>query len=155
LSRKSVPLWAQKFSEGRSKVADDARPGEEVIETTVERLLYSTGFDALVKRWDKCINVGREINVFPRFEYHTFYVVYPFVTYLLTLLRSTFQRTPRSSPHVIFLSDFQSKFFYVNVYIKNIRTGNYVSRDQKHNAHVSVSYDVSASDTLFSFCARA
>jgi hypothetical protein len=26
-----------------------------------------------------------EINVFSRFEYHTFYVLYPFVTYLLTL----------------------------------------------------------------------
>jgi hypothetical protein len=29
--------------------------------------------------WGIC----REINVFPRFEYHTFYVLYPFVTYLL------------------------------------------------------------------------
>jgi hypothetical protein len=29
--------------------------------------------------------ICREINVFSRFEYHMFYVVYPFVTYLLTL----------------------------------------------------------------------
>jgi hypothetical protein len=28
--------------------------------------------------------VCREINVFPRFEYHMFSVLYPFVTYLLT-----------------------------------------------------------------------
>jgi hypothetical protein len=31
--------------------------------------------------------ICREINVFPRFEYHMFYVLYPFVTYLLTLPR--------------------------------------------------------------------
>jgi hypothetical protein len=28
-----------------------------------------------------------EINIFPRLEYHMFYVLYPFVTYLLTLPR--------------------------------------------------------------------
>jgi hypothetical protein len=30
----------------------------------------------------------REINVFSRYEYHMFYVLYPFVTYLLTLPRN-------------------------------------------------------------------
>jgi hypothetical protein len=39
------------------KVADDTGPGAEVTETTVERL-SSCRFRALVKRWDKCINVG-------------------------------------------------------------------------------------------------
>jgi hypothetical protein len=29
-----------------------------VAETTVTKDFYSAGFDALVKRWDKCINVG-------------------------------------------------------------------------------------------------
>jgi hypothetical protein len=29
----------EKFSQGRSKVKDDAQPGEEVAETTVKRLL--------------------------------------------------------------------------------------------------------------------
>jgi hypothetical protein len=29
--------------------------------------------------------ICRKINVFPRFEYHMFYVLYPIVTYLLTL----------------------------------------------------------------------
>jgi hypothetical protein len=29
-----------------------------VAETTVERLVHAVGFDALVKRWDKCINVS-------------------------------------------------------------------------------------------------
>jgi hypothetical protein len=38
-------------------VADDAGPGAEVAETTAKNL-YAAGFDALVKRWDKCISVG-------------------------------------------------------------------------------------------------
>jgi hypothetical protein len=39
LARKAVHSWVDKFSQGRSKVAD-ARPGAEVAETTVEILLY-------------------------------------------------------------------------------------------------------------------
>jgi hypothetical protein len=42
----------EKFSQGRSKVA-----GAEVAETT-SKDFYAAGFDALVKRWDKCISVG-------------------------------------------------------------------------------------------------
>jgi hypothetical protein len=36
------------------------------------KYFYAAGFDALVKRWDKCINVvgGYEINVCSMFEYH-------------------------------------------------------------------------------------
>jgi hypothetical protein len=54
--------------------------------------IFAAGFDALVKRWDKCINVGggyveKYKFFFSRFEYHMFYVLYPFVTYLLTLPR--------------------------------------------------------------------
>jgi hypothetical protein len=40
LSRKAVHIWVEKFSQGRSKVADDARPGrpdEIVAETTVSQ----------------------------------------------------------------------------------------------------------------------
>jgi hypothetical protein len=51
---------------------------------------YSAGFDAVVKRWDKCINVcgGYVMKyVFPRFEHHVIYVLYPFVTCLLALPR--------------------------------------------------------------------
>jgi transposase len=36
LSRKAAHKWVQKFSQGRSKVDDDARRGAEVAETTVE-----------------------------------------------------------------------------------------------------------------------
>jgi hypothetical protein len=87
LSRKAVHKWIEKFSQGRSKVADDARPGEEVAETgcgcrrTSEAMgqVYQCG-------WRIC----REINVFPRFGCHMFYVLYQFMTYLLTLSRIMF-----------------------------------------------------------------
>jgi hypothetical protein len=39
LSGKAFHNWVKAFSQGRSKVADDARPGAEVAETTVKRLL--------------------------------------------------------------------------------------------------------------------
>jgi hypothetical protein len=84
LSRKAVHIWVDKFSQGRSKVADEA----EVAGTTVRRF-YVTGFDALAKRWTKVYQRWwkkcREINILSRLEYHTLYVLYPFVTYLLTL----------------------------------------------------------------------
>jgi hypothetical protein len=57
LSRKAIHNWVEKFTQGCSKVADD--------ETEVYNWLrqqskdfYAVGFDTLVKRWDKCINVG-------------------------------------------------------------------------------------------------
>jgi hypothetical protein len=58
LSHKAVHIWVEKFSQGLSKVADD--------ETDVQMWLrqqskdfYASGLDALVKRWDKCVNIGR------------------------------------------------------------------------------------------------
>jgi hypothetical protein len=88
LSCKTVHNWVKKFSQGLSKVADDARPGSEVTEKTVKRLLRC-GFRRTGKAmgqvyqcwWRICreINVYqcwwricREINVYPGFEYHTF-----------------------------------------------------------------------------------
>jgi hypothetical protein len=50
LSREAFHNWVEIFPEGRSKAADYARPDAEVAETT--------GFDTMVKRWDKCISVG-------------------------------------------------------------------------------------------------
>jgi hypothetical protein len=58
LSPKAVKDWVEKFSQGRSKVADDARPDHPVeiaTETTVQRVntqkdFYTAGFDAGVKR---------------------------------------------------------------------------------------------------------
>jgi hypothetical protein len=91
LSRKAVHNWVEKFSQGRSKIADDARPGAEVAETTDKRLLCcrfrSTG-KAMGQVYQSWWGICREINVFPRFKYNMFYVIYTFVTYLLTLLRT-------------------------------------------------------------------
>jgi hypothetical protein len=39
LTRKPVHNWVNKFSQGRSEVAVDARPSAEMVETTVKRLL--------------------------------------------------------------------------------------------------------------------
>jgi hypothetical protein len=53
----AVHNCAEKFSQGRSKFADDDRPIAEVAETTVKNF-YAAGFDALVKLLDKCMSVG-------------------------------------------------------------------------------------------------
>jgi hypothetical protein len=37
LSRKAVHSWVEKFSQGHSKITDDAGPSMEVAETTVKR----------------------------------------------------------------------------------------------------------------------
>jgi hypothetical protein len=54
LTRKAVHKWLEEFSQGRLKFADDARPRAEVAGTTD---FCAAGFDALLKRWDRCINV--------------------------------------------------------------------------------------------------
>jgi hypothetical protein len=86
-SRKAIHNWVDKFSQERSKVANDARPNAEVAETTVKRLLCC-GFrctgKAMGQEYQCWWTICREINVFSRFVYHMFYVLYPFVTYLLT-----------------------------------------------------------------------
>jgi hypothetical protein len=69
---------------------------------------YAAGFDALVKIWNKCTRINVEGYVekwmfFSRFEYHIFYILYLFVTYLLTLLRIS--RFPQTFPwHVTYSS---------------------------------------------------
>jgi hypothetical protein len=51
--------------------------------------ICAVGFDALLKQSDKCSNVdGRYIEnevLFSSFRYHMFYILYLFVTCLLTL----------------------------------------------------------------------
>jgi hypothetical protein len=56
-SRKAVQNWVEKFSRGRSKVADDETEGRNWLRQQ-SKDFYAAGFDALVKRWDKCIIVG-------------------------------------------------------------------------------------------------
>jgi hypothetical protein len=90
LSCKAIHNWIENFSQGRSKVADD-RPGAKVAETTVWRLLFC-GFRRTGKAMGQVyqylwrILVCREFFFFS-LEYHVFHVLYPFVTYLLTLPR--------------------------------------------------------------------
>jgi hypothetical protein len=79
LSLTAVHNWVEKFTQGRSKVADDDRPGAEVAETTVRRLLCC-GFRRIRKAMGQVCQcwwrICREIKVFPRFEYHMLYVLY-------------------------------------------------------------------------------
>jgi hypothetical protein len=49
LSRKAVHNCVEKLSQGRLKVADDARPGRPVEIATEAKTPYAAAFDALVK----------------------------------------------------------------------------------------------------------
>jgi hypothetical protein len=64
-----VHNYVGNFSQGRSKVADDAPSVVEVAETAVKDL-HAEGFDALVRQWDKCFNVGAGYG-----EKHNFFQV--------------------------------------------------------------------------------
>jgi hypothetical protein len=60
-----------------------------VAETTFKRLLccgLRRSGKAMGQVYQVWWRICREINVFFRFEYHMFYVLYPFVTYLLALV---------------------------------------------------------------------
>jgi hypothetical protein len=84
-------VWSAKKIAGK-RFADD-----EEVETEVRKWLRqqsedfcAAGFDTLIKRWDKCISVSGgyvEKCFFFWFQCHVFYVLDPFVTYLLTLPR--------------------------------------------------------------------
>jgi hypothetical protein len=66
-SRKAVHNWVEKFSQGHSKIADDARPGAEVAETTVKRLLcfgFRRTGKAMGQVYQRWWRICREINVF-------------------------------------------------------------------------------------------
>jgi hypothetical protein len=66
-SRKAFHNWVETISQGRLKVAGDARPGAEVAEATVERLpccrFQRTG-KALGQVYQCWRRICREINVF-------------------------------------------------------------------------------------------
>jgi hypothetical protein len=116
---------------------------------------YAAGFDALAKRWDKSVDVGGgyvqkqffwQCSNITRF---TSYIHLWRICWLSLVVPS--RLSPDLPSWLSSLLVFRIHF-YDNVYIKNIRTSNYVSRDQKHNAHSFMSCDASASDTLSSFC---
>jgi hypothetical protein len=66
------------------RLADDEEVEMEVWKWLRQQSddFYAAGFDALVKRWDKCISVG---GGYVFFQFRISHVLYPFVTYLLTL----------------------------------------------------------------------
>jgi hypothetical protein len=92
LSRKALHNWVEKRGK---RFADDEEVETEVRkwQRTAKRRLCC-GF----RRTDKAMGqvyqcwwrICREISVYPRLKYHVFYVLYPFVTYLLSL-PSSFQ----------------------------------------------------------------
>jgi hypothetical protein len=91
LSCKAVHNWVEKFSQGRLKVADDARPGAEVAETTVKRLLccgFRRARKAMGRVHQYCWRICREINVLFQVRISYVLLVYPFVTHLLTVPRT-------------------------------------------------------------------
>jgi hypothetical protein len=100
LSRKAVYNWVEKFSQGRSKVADGAQPVAEVAEITV-KILLCCGFRSAGKAMEQVYQcwwrICREIKILSRFEYHMFYGLYPFVSYLLSLPRN-YHRVQTDSP---------------------------------------------------------
>jgi hypothetical protein len=50
----------KRFHLGSKRIADDKEVETEVRKWLIQQSkdFYAAGFDALVKRWDKCINVG-------------------------------------------------------------------------------------------------
>jgi hypothetical protein len=85
---KEVHNWVEKFSQGESQMMSDQ--SAEVAEITVKRLLCCgsrrTG-KAKGQVYQCWWRICREINVLFTFEYHMFYVLYPFVTiYWLSLM---------------------------------------------------------------------
>jgi hypothetical protein len=78
----------------------------ELTQTTVKRFLCcgfwrtGKGMGQLYQWWWR---ICREINVFHRFDSHMFYVLYQFVTYLLTLPRMLVQFLTLKSTMVIVL----------------------------------------------------
>jgi hypothetical protein len=88
LLRKADYNWVEKFSQGRSKVAVDARSCAEVSETTVKRHLFC-GFRRISKAMGQVYQcwwrICREINILLQFQMsHVLRFVY-ICDHLLTL----------------------------------------------------------------------
>ena len=56
LSRQVVHNWVQKFSEGRTSIEDEHRVGRITFRQQPKEC-FAAGFQGLVKRWDKCLNL--------------------------------------------------------------------------------------------------
>jgi hypothetical protein len=94
LSRKALHNWIQKRGK---RYADDEEVKMEVRKWLRQqsKYFYAAGFDtgkAMGQAYQCWWRIRREINIFASFEYHMFYVLCPFVTYLLTLPSNTLIR---------------------------------------------------------------
>jgi hypothetical protein len=72
----------------RFHLTDKRFADDEEVETEVKRLLccrFQCTGKAIEQVYQCWWRICREINVLSSFEYHIFYVLYPFVTYLWTL----------------------------------------------------------------------
>jgi hypothetical protein len=127
--RKAVPLWWQTFRWWR-RVWNG---GAEVAEITVKKLLCCrfrrTGKvmgQVYQYWWWMC----REVNVFPRFEYHIFYVLYSFVTSLLILPRTytiiclewRIIRLPEYWPHLLGHSVYLYRTIFCLIFVLSCKT---------------------------------
>ena len=56
LSRQAVHNWVQKFSEGRTSIEDEHRVGPITFRQQPKEF-FAAGFQGLVKRWEKCLNL--------------------------------------------------------------------------------------------------
>ena len=56
LSRQAVHNWVQKFSDGRTSIEDEHRVGWITFRQQPKEF-FTAGFQGLVKRWDKCLNL--------------------------------------------------------------------------------------------------
>jgi hypothetical protein len=77
LPRKVVHNWEDKFSQGRSNVADDARPGRPIEITTEVRLLccrFRRTGKAIGQVYQCWWRICRETNVFFPGSNITFYI---------------------------------------------------------------------------------
>ena len=60
LSRQAVHNWVQKFSEGRTSIEDENPAVERAVRAWFRQQpkeFFAAGFQGLVKRWDKCLNL--------------------------------------------------------------------------------------------------
>jgi len=56
LSRQAVHNLVQNFSEGRTIIEDEHRVGRITFRQQPQEF-YAAGFQGLVKRWEKCLNL--------------------------------------------------------------------------------------------------
>jgi hypothetical protein len=112
--------------------------GAEVAEALDKRLLCC-GFrrtgKAMGQVYQFWLRICREINVFSMFEYHVFYVLYPFVTHLLTLSRTV---PVKNSTEDLF--KFLLFMYYVRFKTPTRRWHYCMLKDLRYSRHLAVTY---------------